>query len=85
MDNILVIYDQLDSELQYILTEDEDFLKLDGARINSSSTPKELQFQAYDKLFDEDGEKLIQWQPLAQLTSNILPPIKRIVYIAFIP
>lgn len=85
MDNILVILDKLDSDLQHVLTQDEEFLRLDGVKINSSSTPKELQFQAYDKLFDEDGKNLVKWQPLAQLTNNILPPITRIVYIAFIP
>ena len=84
-ENILVIYDQMDGSLHYFLTQDREFLELNGVKINDLYASEKLEDKAMHKLFNHPDNEAIDWQPLTQLPPSILPSIGSIVCITFVP
>ena len=85
MSSILVIYDQLNAELEYCITTDEDFLEFNGAKINGSDTSADIQERLSDKLFEDDGSDKIEWKMFSLINPILIKDIDKIVIIAFLP
>jgi hypothetical protein len=79
-DKILIIFDSLDGELRYLITDDEEWLLLNGIYINSSDSTEDSEDLLNEKL---SKVTLSELKPLIDLIC--VEEISRVISIGFLP